>query len=128
MRVILSKFSQVHYTGTLEDGTKFDSSVDRGDKFSFTLGRGEVIKGMFCRYQEYHRESFQSEAGFFPHDFFDLYIGWDIGVASMARGELAIYTISSEYAYGSTGSPPKIPGGATLIFEIEVSTTIRSII
>ena len=48
-------------------------------------------------------------------------IGWDIGVASMARGELAVYTIKSEYAYGSTGSPPKIPGGATLIFEIEVS-------
>jgi len=81
---------QVHYTGTLEDGTKFDSSVDRGDRFSFTLGRGEVIKG------------------------------WDVGVASMARGELAIYTIRSEYAYGSTGSPPKIPGGATLIFEIEL--------
>ena len=39
----------------------------------------------------------------------------------MARGELAVYTIKSEYAYGSTGSPPKIPGGATLIFEIEVS-------
>jgi len=81
---------QVHYTGTLEDGTKFDSSVDRGDKFSFTLGRGEVIKG------------------------------WDIGVASMSRGELALYTIKSDYAYGATGSPPKIPGGATLIFEIEL--------
>jgi len=81
---------QVHYTGTLEDGTKFDSSVDRGDKFSFTLGRGEVIKG------------------------------WDIGVASMSRGESAVYTIKSDYAYGPTGSPPKIPGGATLIFEIEL--------
>ena len=38
----------------------------------------------------------------------------------MSRGELAVYTIKSEYAYGSTGSPPKIPGGATLTFEIEV--------
>ena len=55
------------------------------------------------------------------------YIGWDIGVASMARGELAIYTIKSDYAYGSTGSPPKIPGGATLIFEIEVSNVIDTI-
>jgi len=81
---------QVHYTGTLEDGSKFDSSVDRGDKFSFTLGKGEVIKG------------------------------WDIGVASMARGEMAVYTIKSDYAYGATGSPPKIPGGATLTFEIEL--------
>lgn len=82
---------QVHYTGTLaEDGIKFDSSVDRGDKFSFKLGKGEVIKG------------------------------WDIGVASMGRGELAVFTIKSEYAYGPTGSPPKIPGGATLIFEIEL--------
>ena len=48
------------------------------------------------------------------------YLGWDIGVASMARGEMAVYTIKSEYAYGATGSPPKIPGGATLTFEIEV--------
>ena len=39
----------------------------------------------------------------------------------MSRGELALYTIKSDYAYGATGSPPKIPGGATLIFEIEVS-------
>ena len=48
------------------------------------------------------------------------YLGWDIGVASMARGEMAVYTIKSEYAYGATGSPPKIPPGATLTFEIEV--------
>lgn len=46
--------------------------------------------------------------------------GWDIGVASMSRGELALYTIKSDYAYGDTGSPPKSPGGATLIFEIEL--------
>lgn len=82
---------QVHYTGTLaDDGSKFDSSVDRGEKFSFNLGKSEVIKG------------------------------WDLGVASMTRGELSIFTIRSEYAYGSTGSPPKIPGGATLVFEVEL--------
>ena len=39
----------------------------------------------------------------------------------MTRGELSVFTIRSEYAYGSTGSPPKIPGGATLVFEVEVS-------
>lgn len=60
--------------GTLEaDGSKFDSSRDRGAKFSFNLGRGEVIKG------------------------------WDIGVASMNKGELAVFTIKAEYGYGATG-------------------------
>ena len=46
--------------------------------------------------------------------------GWDIGVASMKVGEKAIFTIKSEYGYGEMGSPPKIPGGATLIFTIEL--------
>lgn len=80
----------VHYTGTLEDGSKFDSSRDRNEKFSFNLGKGEVIKG------------------------------WDQGVASMVKGELAVLTIKSDYGYGDVGSPPKIPGGATLKFEIEL--------
>ena len=70
----------VHYTGTLEDGTKFDSSRDRKEKFSFNLGKGEVIKG------------------------------WDQGVASMVRGELAVFTIHSDFGYGDVGSPPRIPG------------------
>ncbi|XP_066956604.1 LOW QUALITY PROTEIN: peptidyl-prolyl cis-trans isomerase FKBP4-like [Macrobrachium rosenbergii] len=80
----------VHYVGTLEDGSKFDSSRDRGDKFSFTLGKGEVIKA------------------------------WDLGVASMKKGELARLTCASAYAYGENGSPPKIPPNSTLIFEIEL--------
>ncbi|XP_064113782.1 peptidyl-prolyl cis-trans isomerase FKBP4-like [Macrobrachium nipponense] len=80
----------VHYVGTLEDGIKFDSSRDRGDKFSFTLGKGEVIKA------------------------------WDLGVASMKKGELARLTCASAYAYGENGSPPKIPPNSTLIFEIEL--------
>ena len=70
----------VHYTGTLEDGTKFDSSRDRKEKFSFNLGKGEVIKG------------------------------WDQGVASMVKGELAVFTIQSDFGYGDVGSPPRIPG------------------
>ncbi|XP_010126243.1 PREDICTED: peptidyl-prolyl cis-trans isomerase FKBP4-like, partial [Chlamydotis macqueenii] len=77
----------VHYTGWLLDGTKFDSSLDRRDKFSFDLGKGEVIKA------------------------------WDIAVATMKVGEICRITCKPEYAYGSAGSPPKIPPNATLIFE-----------
>jgi len=81
----------VHYVGTLaEDGSKFDSSRDRGDKFEFTLGKGEVIKA------------------------------WDMGVATMKKGELARLTCKHEYAYGERGSPPKIPPEATLVFEVEL--------
>ena len=70
----------VHYVGTLTDGDKFDSSRDRGDRFSFNLGKSEVIKG------------------------------WDLGVATMKIGEKSMFTIKSDYGYGSAGSPPKIPG------------------
>lgn len=80
----------VHYTGWLLDGTKFDSSLDRKDKFSFDLGKGEVIKA------------------------------WDIAVATMKVGELCRITCKPEYAYGSAGSPPKIPPNATLVFEVEL--------
>uniref|UniRef100_A0A8C6WIN2 peptidylprolyl isomerase n=1 Tax=Neogobius melanostomus TaxID=47308 RepID=A0A8C6WIN2_9GOBI len=69
----------VHYVGTLLDGTHFDSSRDRGEKFSFELGKGQVIKA------------------------------WDIGVATMKVGELCQLICKPEYAYGSAGSPPKIP-------------------
>jgi len=80
----------VHYVGTLTDGSKFDSSRDRGDQFSFNIGKSEVIKG------------------------------WDFGVATMKVGEKAVFTIKADYGYGSAGSPPKIPGDATLVFEIEL--------
>jgi len=80
----------VHYTGRLEDGTVFDSSVDRGQEFSFKVGEGRVIKG------------------------------WDEGIPTMLKGEKCILTCSPEYAYGAQGSPPKIPGGATLAFEVEL--------
>lgn len=80
-----------HYTGTLEsDGSKFDSSVDRGTPFEFTIGQGQVIKG------------------------------WDEGFASMKIGEKAILQCRSDYAYGDAGSPPKIPAKATLNFEVEL--------
>jgi len=80
----------VHYVGTLEDGTQFDSSRDRNEKFDFELGVGKVIQA------------------------------WDIGVASMKRGELAAFTCLAEFAYGEDGNPPVIPPNATLKFEVEL--------
>ncbi|XP_031627970.1 FK506-binding protein 59 isoform X2 [Contarinia nasturtii] len=80
----------LHYTGTLENGTQFDSSVERNEPFEFELGKGVVVKG------------------------------FDMGVASMKKGEKAVFTFTSEYGYGAAGSPPNIPPNATLIFEIEL--------
>ncbi|KAE8296352.1 Peptidyl-prolyl cis-trans isomerase FKBP4 [Larimichthys crocea] len=80
----------VHYVGSLLDGTHFDSSRDREERFSFELGKGQVIKA------------------------------WDIGVATMKVGELSQFICKPEYAYGSSGSPPKIPPSATLVFEVEL--------
>lgn len=81
----------VHYTGWLEDGTKFDSSLDRGQPFSFVLGRSSVIQG------------------------------WDLGLLGVQAGEQRKLTIPSELGYGERGTPGgPIPPNATLIFEIQV--------
>ena len=80
----------MHYVGTLQDGTKFDSSRDRGQPFSTQIGVGQVIRG------------------------------WDEGVPGMKVGEQRKLTIPSDLGYGDRGSPPKIPGGATLIFNVEL--------
>jgi len=80
----------VHYTGMLEDGTKFDSSVDRGTPFNFILGIGQVIEG------------------------------WEKGMEGMKVGEKRKLTIQPEYAYGERGIPGAIPPNATLIFEVEL--------
>lgn len=86
---------RVHYTGRLLDGTKFDSSLDRGEPFEFTLGRGMVIRG------------------------------WDEGVPGMKKGGKRKLRIPSELAYGKTGSPPKIPPDAALEFEVELVEIVK---
>lgn len=89
VEAVAGKKVTVNYVGTLTDGTKFDSSYDRGTPFPFTLGAGGVIAG------------------------------WDQGVAGMKVGGKRKLTIPSSLAYGPQGNGP-IPGGATLIFEIEL--------
>lgn len=94
---VAGDYATVHYTGWLYDenapdgrGSKFDSSVDRGRPFQFTLGEGRVIKG------------------------------WDEGVAGMIIGEKRELKIAPELGYGDRGAGADIPPGATLLFEVEL--------
>jgi FKBP-type peptidyl-prolyl cis-trans isomerase len=87
---VKGKSVSVHYTGTLTDGKKFDSSLDRNDPFGFKLGGGQVIAG------------------------------WDEGVVGMKVGGKRKLTIPHTMAYGERGFPPVIPPRSVLVFEIEL--------
>ncbi|MGH9930466.1 MAG: FKBP-type peptidyl-prolyl cis-trans isomerase [Pyrinomonadaceae bacterium] len=80
----------VHYTGTLENGKKFDSSLDRGTPADFRIGVGAVIKG------------------------------WDEGLMSMKVGGQRHLVIPAKLGYGPNGRPPDIPGNSTLVFDVEL--------
>jgi len=89
--ILTGQTAIVHYVGTLENGAKFDSSRDRNEPFSFILGGGQVIKG------------------------------WDEGLLGMKVGGKRLLTLPAHLAYGDYGVPQAgIPGGATLIFEVEL--------
>jgi FKBP-type peptidyl-prolyl cis-trans isomerase FkpA len=87
---VAGKTVEVHYTGWLTNGTKFDSSVDHGQPFRFKLGAGEVIAG------------------------------WDRGVAGMKIGGKRKLTIPPDLGYGARGAPGVIPPNSTLVFEVEL--------
>lgn len=87
---------KIHYTGLLEDGTKFDSSVDRNEPFEVPIGVGYVISG------------------------------WDEGVVGLKVGDKVKLTIPSNLGYGQGGVPGVIPANATLIFEVEVLDILKS--
>ena len=89
-RASAGKTVSVHYTGKLINGTKFDSSVDRGTPFDFGLGQGQVIKG------------------------------WDEGIALMSIGEKGFLLIPSALGYGERGAGGSIPPNSVLLFEVEL--------
>lgn len=81
---------KMHYTGTLSNGKKFDSSHDRKKAFEFTIGTGQVIRG------------------------------WDEGVIQMSKGEIAVLQITPDFGYGGKGAGGVIPPNADLTFEVEL--------
>ncbi len=102
-----------HYTLTLTNGKKIDSSRDRGEPFAFKIGKGEVSRVCIvhvsnCRFASRIRCAFQVIAG------------WEQGLAKMSVGQRAKLTISPDMGYGAKGVPGTIPPNATLVFDVEL--------
>lgn len=129
----------MHYVGTLLDGTKFDASRDRDAPFTFKLGQGERPPGSSRRaaitgparpaapasVRQHTAASLLQRARDAAHPCLPrpagrVIKGWDAGVATMKKGELAKLVCRADYAYGAAGSPPAIPPDATLEFEVEL--------
>lgn len=108
---------KMHYTGTLTNGSKFDSSLDRGKPFEFQVSgntiRPRILKHVTACFDSVLAICVQVGQG-------KVIKGWDEAVPQMSKGEKARLTCTPDYAYGARGFPPVIPENATLIFEVEL--------
>ena len=118
---------KAHYVGKLTNGTDFDSSRKRGRAFAFDIGAGRVIKGWVRGICVCHPFSSSLQRQYYASllhqrslDNPALCYVKDVGIATMLKGEKAVFTISPEYGYGAAGAGGVIPPNATLLFEVEL--------
>jgi FKBP-type peptidyl-prolyl cis-trans isomerase len=108
-----------HYVGKLPDGSDFDSSKKRGRPFQFPIGQGRVIKGCVDLATRPRCDRAPC-APCAPNPRPAPLCRWDVGIATMSRGEVSVFRIAPEYGYGKAGAGGVIPPNATLLFEVEL--------